>query len=161
VTQSGNSLHALGLVTDRPSVNFANAVDPREGSGAVDYLQTYADLAEWTARAGVVSRAKRRGLCAGREPEVRTLNKHSRVHASFAPLYRIFSRLAMHRLVFAADLALLRAAFRDALFAARLEQQGQSFRSRLGDHLELIRWKVARDAVAGCGNRAKAHRLTR
>jgi hypothetical protein len=56
MTQSANSLHALRLVTDRPSLNFANTVDPRE-SGAMDYLQTYADLAVWAACAGVVSQA--------------------------------------------------------------------------------------------------------
>ena len=80
MTQSVNSLHALRLVTDRPSLNFAYTVDPREGSGAMDYLQTYADLAVWTACTGIVSRKQvLRGLCAAREPEVHTLDRHSRM----------------------------------------------------------------------------------
>ena len=114
----------------------------------MDYLQTCPDLALWAASAGVVSqatasrlvrRARARSADAGRALEpARQLRE---------AIYRIFSRLATHRPVFAADLALLRAAFHDALFAARLEQHGRSFRWRLGDHLELIRWNVARDAV--------------
>ena len=148
MNQPLNSLHALRLVTDRPSLNFANTVDPREGSGAVDYLQTYADLAAWAARAGVVSQATASRLVR----RARARSAHSgrafeRARQLREAIYRIFCRLATHRPVFAADLALLRAGFYDALSAARLEQHGRSFRWRLGEHLEVIRWKIARDAV--------------
>src|SRR6266853_2093548 len=114
MTQSANSLHALRLVTDRPCLNFANTVDPREGVGAVDYLQTYADLAVWATRAGVVSQATasrlvRRARARGAHAE-RALESARQLREA---IYRIFSRLAAHRPVFAGDLALLRAAFRD------------------------------------------------
>lgn len=148
MAQSVNSLHALRLVTDRLSLNFANTVDPREGGGAVDCLQSYADLAVWAARAGGVSQATASRLVrrarARSAPSVQALESARQLREA---IYRIFSRLATHRPVFAADLAVLRAAFRDALSAARLEQHGRSFRWRLGEHLDLIRWKVARDAV--------------
>ena len=88
-----------------------------------------------------------RGLCAAREPEVQMLDRHWRVRGSFARRFigyfpglpRI--ALCLRRI---SPYCVQRSM---ALFAARLEQHGRSFRWRLGDHLELMRWKVARDAV--------------
>jgi predicted RNA-binding Zn ribbon-like protein len=147
-SQCADSIYDLRLVADRPSLNFANTIDPRQGSGAIDYLQTYTDLAVWGVRAGVVSQATASRLMSlARRNSAKAKEALKNARQLRESIYRVFSGLAVHRHASASDLALLSAAFHEALGRAQLEQHGRSFRWRLDNDLELISWKVARDAV--------------
>jgi predicted RNA-binding Zn ribbon-like protein len=147
-SQCADSIYDLRLVADRPSLNFANTIDPRQGSGAIDYLQTYTDLAVWGVRAGVVSQATASRLMnLARRNSAKAKEALKNARQLRESIYRVFSGLAVHRHASALDLALLSKAFHEALGRAQLEQHGRSFRWRLDNDLELISWKVARDAV--------------
>jgi predicted RNA-binding Zn ribbon-like protein len=146
--QYADSMYDLRLVADRPSLNFANTIDPRQGGRGIDYLQTYTDLAVWGARAGVVSQATTSRLMRlARRNNAKANQALENARQLRESIYRVFSGLAVHRHTSASDLALLRTVFHEALGRARLEQHGRSFRWQLENDLELISWKVARDAV--------------
>jgi predicted RNA-binding Zn ribbon-like protein len=148
MTQHAASMHDLRLVADRPSLNFANTIDPRQGSRAIDYLQTYKDLVVWGVRAGIVSRATASRLMRlARRNKAKADQALETARQLRESIYRVFSGLAVHRYTSASDLALLSTAFHEASGRARLEQHGRAFRWRLDNDLELIGWKVARDAV--------------
>jgi predicted RNA-binding Zn ribbon-like protein len=138
----------LRLVADQPSLNFANTIDPRQGSRATDYLRTYTDLAIWGVRAGVVSQATASRLMRlARRNNAKAGQVLENARELRESIYRVFSGLAMHHQTSASDLALLSKAFHEALGRSTLEQRGRSFRWRLDNDLELISWIVARDAV--------------
>jgi len=142
------SIHRLRLLAGRPALNFANTIDPRQGSGK-DYLQTYADLAMWGARSGVLPQATADRLTQlGRRHPAEAGQALENALQLREAIYRVFSAIAVRHRASTSDLALVNAAFRDALAHAELEQYGQSFRWRLDDDLQLVRWNVARDAVS-------------
>ena len=142
-------MNRLRLVADRPSLNFANTVDPRQGGGGVDYLLSYDGLAQWGSWAGVVPKATAARLAelAGKDPAgaKRALDNARRLREA---IYRIFSAVALRRRPPAPDIAVVQAAFSDSLKHATFERFARSFRWRLSEDLELISWNVAHDAVA-------------
>jgi len=153
-------LNKLRIVSFRPSVNFVNTVDPREGEDPVDYTPTYSALALWAMRARVVTRMEGERL-------IRTAHASKRqAQAAFGraitlrePLYRVFSALAAHRRPADSELYIIQHAFHEAIEHAQLYQHGQQFHWQVRHDLELISSRIALDVVdlleSGLANRLK------
>jgi predicted RNA-binding Zn ribbon-like protein len=138
----------LRLLAGHPALDFVNTIDPREGAERVDHLRTYADLVDWAGRAGVltVTEARRTLRDASGDPgaAARALD---RAVALREATYAIFGAVAAGRPA-ADDVHELQAAYRDAMAHANLTGAGRRFRWRLSGGLDVVRWHIARDAVA-------------
>jgi predicted RNA-binding Zn ribbon-like protein len=143
-----NPITQIRIVSERPTLNFVNTVDPREGNDRIDYLRTYEDLLAWAARTQVIGRkaALRLASMAGRQPEQAQRALQGALQLREA-MYRIFSAMADHRQALAGDSALLRASFLQTLGHAAFESEQHSFRWRLREDLDLIRGIVSSDAI--------------
>ena len=74
-----NPITSLSLRGGRPSLDFVNTIDPRDGPNARDFLRSYTDLIAWAEHAGVAT---------GRE--VSSLNRAARRSPSEA--HKVFRR---------------------------------------------------------------------
>jgi predicted RNA-binding Zn ribbon-like protein len=139
----------LRLLAGHPALDFVNTIDPREGAHRLEHLRTYEDLVAWAERAGVMSGAgaRRTGREASSDPAA-AARALDRAIALREATYAIFGAVAARRPAPAGDVHELQAAYRDAMAHADLTGTGRRFEWRLSGGLDVVRWQIARDAVA-------------
>jgi predicted RNA-binding Zn ribbon-like protein len=139
----------LRLLAGHPALDFVNTIDPREGAQRVEHLRTYGDLVEWAGRAGVLTaaEARRTSRDASGDPSAagRALD---RAVALREAAYAIFGAVAARRPAPADAVHELQTAYCDAMAHAGLTGTGRRFQWRLSGGLDIVRWHIARDAVA-------------
>jgi predicted RNA-binding Zn ribbon-like protein len=139
----------LRLLAGHPVLDFVNSIDPREGAQRVEHLRTYSDLVDWAGRAGVLTVAEaRRTLRDASGDPAAAARALERAVALREATYAIFGAVAAHRPAPEADVRELQAAYRDAMAHADLTGTGRRFEWRLSSGLDVVRWHIARDAVA-------------
>ena len=139
----------LRLLAGHPALDFVNTIDPREGVHRVDHLRAYEDLVDWAERAGILGAADARQAAreATRDPAA-AARAFDRAVVLREATYAIFGAVTGRRPAPADDVQELHAAYREAIDHARLTQTGRRFRWRLSSGLDVVRWHIARDAVA-------------
>jgi predicted RNA-binding Zn ribbon-like protein len=139
----------LRLLAGHPALDFVNTIDPREGVQLVEHLRTYSDLVDWAGRAGVLTVAEaRRTLRDASGDPAAAARALDRAVALREAAYAIFGAVAAHRPAPEGDVRELQAAYRDAMAHADLTVTGRRFEWRLSSGLDVVRWQIARDAVA-------------
>jgi predicted RNA-binding Zn ribbon-like protein len=139
----------LRLLAGHPALDFVNTIDPREGDHRIEHLGIYPDLVRWAERAGVLTAAEARRAARG---SARDRAGASRAFARAVELrealYAVFAAVAAKRPVPAPGMGALHAAYRDAIVHASLAREGRRFRWRTSGGLDVVRWHIARAAVA-------------
>jgi len=148
--QRQDELAGLPRRGGRPSLDFVNTVDPREGPNAHDFLGDYVDFALWAADSGAVdeSRARRLITLARRSPgEARAV--FARSIALREALYRIFLAAADDARPPGEDLERLQSELRVALGRLFLRPSRSRYAWRWDEAPALDRplWPLARDAA--------------
>jgi len=141
-----NVLRRLG---GHPALDFVNTIDPREGEDRVEHLQSFADLLDWACRGGVVTARERQRAVreASRRPAA-AAQAFRRAIALREAICAAFGAVAAGGNLPSAALAEIESAYRDAIAHARLIRTRSRFGWRVGSGLELVRWQIARQAVA-------------
>jgi predicted RNA-binding Zn ribbon-like protein len=139
----------LRLLAGHPTLDFINTIDPREGADPVEHLHAYEDLVAWAGRAGVLSAAaSRQAARAARSDPAAAARSFHRALALREAAYSIFRAVAARRPAPADDLHELQAAYREAIAHASLTETGRRFHWNLNGGLDVVRWRIAREAVA-------------
>jgi len=141
----------LRLLGERPCLNFANTVDPRQGDHPREFLTGYADLVAWSVRVGVLDTDAAQTLAeaADRDPTAADRAYADAVRLREA-MYRVFSAVAADHTPPAADLTSLNGALAGSLAHARLEPHGTGYRwgwQTEPPALDRMLWPVLRDAA--------------
>jgi predicted RNA-binding Zn ribbon-like protein len=136
----------LRRLAGHPALDFVNTVDPREGEGRVEYLRSFEDLTGWAYGAGVLTQREARQAAAGNGRAA--AGAFDRAIALREALYGIFAAVAARRPAPSGAVDELEAAYRQAMAHARLARSASGFRWQLRGGLDLVRWHIARDAVA-------------
>jgi predicted RNA-binding Zn ribbon-like protein len=140
---------ALRLLAGHPALDFVNTIDPRVGAHRVEHLGAYQDLVRWAARAGVLTAAE-----AKQAARVALRDRAAAAHALDRAielreaLYAVFGAVAARRRVPADEMRRLHTAYRDAMAHASLTQAGHRFHWQLSGGLDVVRWHMARAAIA-------------
>ena len=139
----------LRLLAGHPALDFINTIDPREGDHRVEHLRSYADLIDWARKAEVLSAAESRRVkgAAQSDPDA-AARAFDRAIALREASYGILSAVAKRRPAPPKDLHELQAAYREAIAHASLIETGRRFRWHLSNGLDVVRWHIARDAIA-------------
>jgi len=139
----------LRLLADHHVLNFINTIDPREGPHQVDHLPDFDDLLAWAKRARVVneSDARKIGRDAARNPRI-AAQAFSRALELRETLYLVFLRVVAGQSPPPDALAELMRAHRDALAHGAFVRSGKRFQWVLPVATELVRWRIAQDAIA-------------
>jgi predicted RNA-binding Zn ribbon-like protein len=112
-------------------------------------LHAYEDLVAWAGRAGVLSAAaSRQAARAARSDPAAAARSFHRALALREAAYSIFRAVAARRPAPADDLHELQAAYREAIAHASLTETGRRFHWNLNGGLDVVRWRIAREAVA-------------
>jgi predicted RNA-binding Zn ribbon-like protein len=133
----------------RPSLDFVNTVDPREGARTRDFLGDYDDLAVWAAQAGVLDPSVSRRL-AERAAAVpaEAASVFGRAHELREALYRLLRAIVAGEEPLPEDLQRLHGELHAASAHLVLRRQGAAFSWSWGEDLALERplWTIVRDA---------------
>jgi predicted RNA-binding Zn ribbon-like protein len=139
----------LRRLAGHPVLDFVNTIDPREGDERVDYLATYADLVEWARRGGIVSKDEARSMAlSARHRPATAARAFTRAIRLREAAYAVFAAIAARRSVSGDELHALESAYRDAAPHAALVRRASRFQWQLPRDLDLVRWRIARAAVA-------------
>jgi len=132
-----------------PALDFVNTIDPREGDGQVDNLATYADLVEWARQGGIVSNGEGRSIASSaRQQPATAARAFARAIRLREAAYAVFAAVAARRPVSSDELHTLESAYHDAAPHAALVRRAARFQWQLPRDLDLVRWRMARAAVA-------------
>jgi predicted RNA-binding Zn ribbon-like protein len=130
-------------------LDFANTVEPRSGTDGEDLVPDYAALARWSRDAGIVDSAAYEDLLttADRHPKT-AATAHARSIVLREALYRTFASLANHQDPRERDLALVHAAYLEALRHGLPRMTGDGLTwTWASPGLAYPRWRMAVDAV--------------
>jgi predicted RNA-binding Zn ribbon-like protein len=139
----------LRRLAGHPALDFVNTIDPREGEERVEYLRSFEHLIDWAHRAGVLKKADAR--LAAREAAghpAAAARALARAIALREATYAIFAALAGRRAAPAGAIGELEKACREAMAHAHLVRKESGYGWRLGTALDIVRWEIAREAVA-------------
>jgi predicted RNA-binding Zn ribbon-like protein len=132
-----------------PSLDFINTVDPREGNERTDYLRTFTDAIDWARAAGVLKGGEARQTAAAAADDERAAARaFNRTVALREAMYAIFAAIGARRPIPSQAMDELESAYRDAMAHARFVRRGSAFYWQLSGGLDIIRWRIARGAVA-------------
>jgi predicted RNA-binding Zn ribbon-like protein len=147
----GTDLAGLRLLGERLCLNFANTVDPRHGDHPQEFLNSYADLIAWSARAGLLDEPTRSALTQIADQD------RAAAEAVFAralrlrqALYRVFSGIAAGAEAPATELDALNQAVGEAFAHTRLQREGDGYHWGWRTDppaLDRMLWPVVRSAV--------------
>jgi predicted RNA-binding Zn ribbon-like protein len=139
----------LRLLAGHQALDFVNTIDPREGTHRLEHLEAYKDLVHWAERAGVLTAAQAHQAARAAARDLRAASRafHRAVELREA-VYAIFGAVAARRPVPSGGMKRLHAAYRDAITHASLIQAGRRFHWHLSGSLDIVRWQIARAAVA-------------
>jgi predicted RNA-binding Zn ribbon-like protein len=139
----------LRLLAGHPALDFVNTIDPREGADRVEHLHAYEDLAGWATQAGVLTAAESRQVArAARTDPTAAAQAFERAIALREAAYAVFGAVAKRRPAPLAGVHELQVAYREAIAHASLIKTGRRFRWQLSGGLDVVRWHIARAAVA-------------
>ena len=142
----GGVLKRLG---GHPVLDFVNTVDPREGDQRIEYLNSFEDLVQWAVRGHVIDPySSRLASTEATQSRVASAAALTRAINLREALYTVFGEIAAGRRLPAAAVAELESVWRDAMAHAHLTAARPGFRWRLKPGLDIVRWQIARDAVA-------------
>jgi predicted RNA-binding Zn ribbon-like protein len=135
----------------RLCLDFSNTLEWHASDHPQESLTSYADLVNWSLKAGVVTNSEARLLLreARRRPAEASAALERAIFLREA-IYRIFSSVAAKRRPKKADLDTLNDALSEALARARVVQTGEGFVwdwAGRGSALEGILWPVVRSAA--------------
>ena len=142
-------MSVLRRLGGHPALDFVNTVDPREGDEQIEYPNSFEDLVQWAVRGRLIdaptarvarTQAARSGS-AGAGALTRAMNLRE-------ALYAIFGAIAAGRRLPRGAVAELESAWREAMAHAHLTAARPGFRWKLTAALDVVRWQIARDAVA-------------
>jgi predicted RNA-binding Zn ribbon-like protein len=132
-----------------PALDFVNTVDPREGEERLEYLRSFEDLLDWAHAAGVLNASQVRQAAQEGAGDVRAAARAlDRAIALREAVYAIFAAVVTRRSTPADAIDELEAAYRQAMAHARLARSASAFHWQLHGGLDIVRWHMARDAVA-------------
>lgn len=130
-------------------LDFVNTIDPREGADGVEYLRSFGDVVDWALEAGVLTRAeRRRAIAAMAADPAGTAAAFGRVIDLREASYAVFAAVASRRPAPASALSRLETAYRQALAHGGLVRREGRFQWEPGGGLDLVRWRIAQEAVA-------------
>lgn len=139
----------LRLLADHHVLNFINTIDPREGPHQIDHLGEFGDLLAWAKHARVVSAGEACKIALEAKGNSRIAARaFKRAIDLREALYLIFLRVVVGQSPPRAALAKLMRAHRDALAYGAFVRSGDRFQWVLPATAELIRWRIAQDAIA-------------
>lgn len=145
------SASTLELIGGRLCLDWANTVSVHRGPDRREYLTCYADLLEWSRRAGVLTPRDVRRLerTAARHPgeAAATLD---RAIAMRETIYRIFAAVASRQSPPQADVAGLNAMLAEALSRLRVQSAGAGFIWQWAwapQALDVMLWPIVRSAA--------------
>jgi predicted RNA-binding Zn ribbon-like protein len=131
------------------ALDFVNTVDPREGDARAEYLHSFEDLIAWAQTAGVLKGSEARQGAQEAAADARAAGRaFDRALALREAIYATFAAVAGRRSVPSGAIDELEAAYRQAMAHARLARNASAFQWQLHGGLDLVRWHMARDAVA-------------
>jgi predicted RNA-binding Zn ribbon-like protein len=131
------------------ALDFANTVDPREGEARVEYLRSFDDLIDWAHAAGVLKGSAARLAAQEAAGDGRAAARAlDRAIVLREAIYAVFAAVVTRRHVPAGAIDELEAAYRQAMAHARLAKKASAFHWQLHGGLDIVRWQMARDAVA-------------
>ncbi|HEV2986264.1 MAG TPA: ABATE domain-containing protein [Vicinamibacterales bacterium] len=131
------------------ALDLVNTVDPREGDGRVEYLRSFEDLLHWAQGAGVLKASEVRQAAQEAARDGRAAARAlDRAIALREAIYAVFAAVVTRRPAPADAIDELEAAYRQAMAHARLARKASAFRWQLHGGLDIVRWHIARDAVA-------------
>jgi predicted RNA-binding Zn ribbon-like protein len=141
---------AFKLLGGSLCLDFANTVDWRLSESPVELLNSYRDLVDWTAQAGILTGEQARLLEAesGRD-SLAASAVLDRAVAVRETIFRVFSAYARRRVVDPGDLEALNAALPEAMSKARLVATDDGFTwawSGAGG-LDWMLWPITRSAA--------------
>jgi predicted RNA-binding Zn ribbon-like protein len=145
------SIETLRFLGGRLCLDFANTVEPRVGKKHDDFLASYADLVEWSGRAGLLTEDEMHHLseAARLDPAVATA-AWQRAIALREIIYRVFSSVAHKTSPQADDLEALKNAFAEAMTHAQMVVAPTGFTwdwvKHEGSYDQML-WPVIRSAV--------------
>ena len=144
-------LAQLELLGGRICLDFINSVDPRIGDQQHDYLASYADLAQWSAHAHLLTPDQLAALLRAAEQHPRQAGAvFARAIALRETLYRVFTTLAAHQPPAATDLAALQSAYLETMAQSHLlpSPDGYQWRWSEDSHtLDQMLWPIITSAV--------------
>jgi predicted RNA-binding Zn ribbon-like protein len=145
------AIATLELLGGRACLDFINTIDPRVGERRHDYLASYADLAQWSAHAQLLTAEQVDALlrAAARHPHDASA-LFARAIALRETLYRVFVAVAGEREPAAADLAAVHSAYVEMMTQAQLvaEEKGFAWQWPTGAQvLDQLLWPIIRSAV--------------
>jgi predicted RNA-binding Zn ribbon-like protein len=139
----------LRRLAGHPALDFVNTIDPREGGHRVEYLRAFGDLIDWAYQTGVLKRSEaRRAAQEAADDAAAAARAFARAIALREASYAVFGAVAGRRPAPTDAMDELEAAYRHALTHARLTSKGSRFRWEVGGGLDIVRWRIAREAVA-------------
>jgi predicted RNA-binding Zn ribbon-like protein len=145
------SVRTLELVGGRLCLDWANTVSARSGPERHEYLACYADLLEWSRRAGILTQRDVRRLerNAARYPgeAAATLDRAIVMRET---IYRIFAAITRQQSPKKADVASLNALLTEALSRLQVQPAEASFAwqwAREPWALDVMLWPIVRSAA--------------
>jgi predicted RNA-binding Zn ribbon-like protein len=131
------------------ALDFVNTIDPREGPDGVEYFGSFSDVVGWAFRARVLTRAElHRTTAATAADPVGAAAAFGRAIDLREASYAVFAAVATRRPAPTSALARLETAYRQALAHSGLVRRGGRFEWEPGTGLDLVRWRIAQEAVA-------------
>ena len=145
------SVRTLELVGGRLCLDWANTTSARSGPERHEYLAGYADLLEWSRRAGILTQRDVRRLEreAARYPG-EAAAALDRAIAMRETIYRIFAAIANRQSPKKADLASLNTMLAEALSRLRVQAAGTGFAWQWAwepHALDAMLWPIVRSAA--------------
>lgn len=145
------ALAQLELLGGRVCLDFINSVDPRIGGQQHDYLASYADLAQWSAYAHLLTTGQLAALLRAAEQHPRQADAvFARAIALRETLYRVFTALATRLPPAAADLAAVQSAYLDTMAQSHLLPTPDGYQWRWSEEshaLDQMLWPIITSAV--------------
>jgi predicted RNA-binding Zn ribbon-like protein len=129
-----DTVSELRLLGGRLCLDFANTVDPRDGSDPRDFLSSYDDLVLWGRRVDLLSeREGRRLRRLGRAHPRRAAGAYQRAIKLREAIFRTFLALSRNAKPTGADVEAIRQSYVEALAASRLHGSEAGFEWRTDD----------------------------